>query len=242
MRSGALSCSSFIPLLSTLDSMRFKSTLGATPLRLVQYQQTCETNRAFESGDKKTATKWMTKSSREFLTENDKLRAANNPIKEERKNIAALEKRESAAHAIRNEREFNRELDRLYDAKSRRFRKSFDFFKRQGLAFFISYVVIYAGCFGCFYYILANNIVSKHAIFEMLYFLTNGAFDREKFLARVEAWDTYINFGFAFVLNEMLEILRFPMVMAVFLTFRGTFARIGRAMKKSIYRRSAPEI
>lgn len=211
-------------------------------VRLVQYQQTTETNRAVETGDKKTAMKWMTKSSREFLTENDKLRASKNPERERHKMNMAVEKRESAAHAIRSEREFHREMDMLYDSKRRRFRKTFDFFKRQGLAFFICYVFTYCACFGVFYYILANEIVSKHSIFELLFVLSNGGFDRDTFIKKLEAWDTYINFGFAFILNEMLEVVRFPLVMALFLTFRGTLTRLGRSMKTSIYRRSAPEI
>ena len=215
---------------------------GPTPPLRVQYQQSTETNRAVETGDKKTALKWMTKSSREFLTENDKLRASKNPERERHKMQMALEKKESAAHAIRNEREYHREVDMLYDSKRKRFRKTFDFFKRQGLAFFVCYVFTYCACFSIFYYILANEIVSKHSVFELLFVLSNGGFDRDTFIKRLEAWDTYINFGFAFILNEMLEVIRFPMVMALFLTFRGTIARLGRSMKTSIYRRSAPEI
>ena len=210
-------------------------------LRFVQYQQTSETNRAVESGDKKTAMKWMTKSTREYMTEEDRSRASKNPEKEKAVMWKEKEKRSTKEMYLNNEKMFETEITKLTDFKQRRFRKSFDFFKRQGFAFFVVYVATYVGALAALYIFFASDLISKSAVYEIIVG-TTGMLDREEFLNRVEAWDTYINFGFAFVLNEMLEVFRLPLVMITFFTFKPAFMKLGRGVKKSIFNRSAPEI
>eukprot|EP00164_Ancoracysta_twista_P005201 GFYU01007109.1.p1 GENE.GFYU01007109.1~~GFYU01007109.1.p1 ORF type:complete len:176 (-),score=36.30 GFYU01007109.1:41-568(-) len=175
------------------------------------------------------------------MTEEDRSRASKNPEKEKAVMWKEKEKRSTKEMYLNNEKMFETEITKLTDFKQRRFRKSFDFFKRQGFAFFVVYVATYVGALAALYIFFASDLISKSAVYEIIVG-TTGMLDREEFLNRVEAWDTYINFGFAFVLNEMLEVFRLPLVMITFFTFKPAFMKLGRGVKKSIFNRSAPEI
>lgn len=221
-----------------------------TPCRQVQYSQTSQTMNAI-NGDRKgreAALKWITRSTKEYMKEGDLKQNYAHP------SLKADLRKKGTNHSTLNHREryrevrgvaegrVERELVRIRDDRGRRWKKSFSFFKRQGRAFIFFYLVVYFGTLGVLYLGFASNILKKEAAFEYLLFFLGGYIDKEWFYERVEAWDGRINFGFAFVINEILEMVRFPLVMFVFYQLRPLIGRTHRGMRKSIFRLNAAEV
>lgn len=139
------------------------------------------------------------------------------------------------------DRTFNSEMDRFREDSGKRRTKSINFFKRQGKAFTLVYLGAYLGTLLLLYLGFASGVLKKDKAFEFIFFLFGKYIDREKFFERIEAWDSFTNFGFAFVINEMLEVFRFPLVLFTFYQCRPYLTGINRRVKASIFRFNAAE-
>lgn len=220
-----------------------------TSCRWVQYTQTSQTMNTL-NGDRRvreTGVKWVTRSTKEYMKEGD-LNQDHVPLslqadlRNKGKKRSTLEHRERYREVRGSaEARVEQELVRIRDEKGLRWKKSFSFFKRQGKAFVFFYIIAYAGTLSLLYLGFASGVLKKEAAFEYLLFFLGHYIDREWFYERVEAWEGKINFGFAFVINEFLEMLRFPLVMFVFYQLRPLIGRTHRGMRKSIFRMNAAE-
>ncbi|KPI88144.1 hypothetical protein ABL78_2777 [Leptomonas seymouri] len=214
--------------------------------RFVQFEQTSETLRGINANKRALHNRWVTKSTREYMSEADSKATVGSEAvfsKDREQRKEALEQRKERFRDVANEtdRIFDLEMDRIRDEQSRQFRKSFNFFKRQGKAFTLLYLFAYFGTLGLLYIGFASGLLQKEAAFEFVYLLLAQYMDRDMFFQRVEAWDTYTNLGFAFVINELLEIFRFPLVMFFFYQARPYLTGVNRRVKSSIFRFGASE-
>lgn len=240
---GGLSSSTTAASVPTSGAVGVFAVLWSGPAvsrRWVQFQQTSETNKGINKGNREQATKWITKSTKDYTAEATRTLTAN-PLRDKLKAQGDASRKNVNDILETSDKTFERELDRLQDTKQRRWRKSKDFFVRQGKMFVLMYVICYVSCLMLLYLGFASGKVNKEYAFGALSMLLTGFGDTESFFKRVEAWDTYINFGFAFVINEALEIVRLPFMMFTFYTFRPLIMNLGRKSRKSIFRRSAPE-
>ncbi|AYU82215.1 hypothetical protein, conserved [Leishmania donovani] len=189
--------------------------------------------------------RWVTKSTKEYMSEADSKVSKGNSLlfgaRERRRE--GMEKRKERFREVAEEtdRTFELELERMRDDKDRRWKKGFNFFKRQGKAFTLLYIVAYVAPLAILYVGFASGLLPKDAVFEFLFFFLQTFMDREMFFERVAAWDTYSNFGFAFVVNETLEFLRFPLVMFFFYQARPFLTGVNQRVKASIFRFNAAE-
>lgn len=224
--------------------------LAGAPLvitkRFVQFEQTSETMQGINTNKRALHNRWVTKSTKEYMMEADsKTTKGSDAIfskaREQRKE--AMENRKTRFRDVTSEtdRTFDLEMDRLRDDKTRRMRKGFQFFKRQGKAFTLLYLAAYFGTLSILYVGFATGVLQKEAAFEFVYLLLQQYMDRDMFFQRIEAWDTYTNFGFAFVVNEMLEFFRFPLVMFFFYQARPYLTGVNTRVKASIFRFGAAE-
>lgn len=220
-------------------------TMLYIPVRGVQFEQTSQTIGGINKKKKAQSTKWITKSTKDYMQEADKKIKGNASVTHvgrERIKESSLARRERVQEiAEEGEAKFQLEMDRIRDDNSSRWKKGFNFFKRQGKAFFLLYLTIYVGTFVLLYVGFASGLIKKEAAFEFLLLFFGSYMDRDNFYKRIEAWDSYINVGFAFVINEFLEVLRLPFVMMLFYQCRPLLTGVNRRVKKSIFRWNAAE-
>ncbi|EPY25378.1 hypothetical protein AGDE_11829 [Angomonas deanei] len=154
----------------------------------------------------------------------------------ERRAVRELQRQEMSQVA---EQQLEAELDRIRDDNTSRWRKSTNFFKRQGKGFLFCYLAMYVGMFSGLYFLFSSGYVRKDAAFEFVTYLFTGMIDKEKLLKRIESYDTYIDFGFAFVINEFLEFVRLPLCFFIMVTLRPLLVR--KHVRPSIFRGTAAE-
>jgi len=227
------------------------STIGTSTLsvavRTVQYQHSSETIRGINTKKKAMTEKWVSKSTKEYMSEADSKQANQagtgllSQRREERFNLRQTRRSRHEQITTEADKVFELEMDRMRDDSDRRWRKSINFFKRQGVAFTVVYIASYLGMLIILYLGFASGYIKKDGVVDFMALFLSHSVDRELFYQRVEAFDTYINFGFAFVVNEMLEMVRLPLVMVVFYQFRPYLTGVNRRIKKSIFRWGASE-
>lgn len=214
-----------------------------TATRGVQFEQTSEALRGVNKGRRATAAPWVTKSTKDYMSEADsKSRGASSLASQRREEMKenSLKRRERfKTISEETDRIFDLEMDRIREDTNKRWKKGWDFFKRQGKAFTILYVSTYVGMLMLLYAGFASGFLKKEAALEVVLFFLQSYIDRDKFYARIAAWSTYVDFGFAFVLNEMLEVARFPFVMFTFYQFRPYLTGVNARVKASIFSRRA---
>ncbi|KAG8347990.1 hypothetical protein ERJ75_000329900 [Trypanosoma vivax] len=218
-------------------------SLGAlsVALRFVQFEQTSATLRGINKKNRDVAAPWITKSTKDYMSESDSHVASINPVKDRLQRDSKMRRDRFVQLSEETDRIFDLEMDRMKYDEARRWRKGVEFFKRQGIAFTVLYICAYFGCLIGLYVGFSTGILKKEAAYEFMFFFLCGYVDREWFYMRVEAWGTYVNMGFAFVINEMLEMFRLPFMIYTFYTFRPFFTGVNRRVKASIFRRCAPE-
>ncbi|RNF25330.1 uncharacterized protein Tco025E_02353 [Trypanosoma conorhini] len=244
----SLSCSTTaLRLPASRRVLPLSNTCGSCPgafliaVRCVQYEQTSATLRGINKKNRAMAAPWITKSTKDYISENDAQATAVNPTKERLLRNSKERKDRFARIAEETDRVFDSEMDRMRDYNVRRWRKGIAFFKRQGLGFTLLYISAYLGCLVALYIGFATGILRKETAYEYMFFFLGGYVEKEWFYTRVEAWGKYVDFGFAFVINEMLEFFRFPFIMYTFYTFRPYLTRVNRRVKASIFRWNAAE-
>ena len=232
-----------------------------------QYQMTAEVNQAINGGvmrrrsddpkGRMVATRWMTKSTKEFMTEGDAALTSASPT--ESTAVASHAPAESQAPAAApgrakqmwlNLQQLSKEIEdeyylerkRLETFDKRRWRKNMELVKRQGVAFIIVYVATYIFCFVALYLAFATGWAKKENAFECWMMAAQGCVDRDNFYEAVERWDTYINVGFAFAINEMMEVWRFSMVFFVYAAMRKKTIKwaYGAKSRPTLFRQFAP--
>lgn len=131
------------------------------------------------------------------------------------------------------------ELDRMHDDTGKQYQKSINFFKRQGKDFILTYVITYVVCLVGFYLCFATGLVPKEHVFNYIFLTFRNYINRDDFYSRIERWDTYINCGFAFVVNEVVEVIRFPIVCTLYFQIKAK-RKANIQMRPSIFKTSAP--
>lgn len=246
-RPSSIAAGAASPLMSSSSSISITSSSSSSHtaltqcFRFVQFEQTSQTIGGINKKDRAAATRWITKSTKDYMAEAARVTTAN-PMKDKLKAVGDDKKQFVQEVQDNADKVFDLELNRLQDYKQRKWKKSRDFFKRQGFAYTCLYLVAYFGCLLLFYIGFATGYLSKELAFGATTMMFQGWISNEEFYSRVEAWDTYINFGFAFVINESIEILRFPLVFFTYYTFRPMILGFfGRKTTKSMFRRAAAE-
>ncbi|KPA81089.1 putative mitochondrial hypothetical protein [Leptomonas pyrrhocoris] len=235
---------------STSSRIRATATASSvhvlTSKRFVQFEQTSETMQGINTNKRALHNRWVTKSTKEYMSEADSKTSKGSTTvfsknREQRREALARRKERFREVTDETDRIFDLEMDRIRDDQSRRFKKGFNFFKRQGKAFTLLYLFAYFGTLGVLYLGFASGLLHKEAAFEFMFLFLGQYLDREMFFQRVEAWDTYTNLGFAFVINELLEFIRFPLVMFFFYQARPYLTGVNQRVKSSIFRFWSPE-
>lgn len=219
----------------------FQSGAFLLAVRCVQYEQTSATLRGINKKNRALATPWITKSTKDYMSEADAQVTSVNSRKEKLLRASKERKDRFVRVAEETDRVFDAEMDRMRDYNVRRWRKGINFFKRQGLGFTLLYVFAYLGCLVAIYIGFATGLIRKEAAYEFMFFFLGGYVDKEWFYVRVGAWGKYVDFGFAFVINEMLEVFRLPFMLYTFYTFRPYLTGVNRRVKASIFRWNAAE-
>ncbi|CCW60885.1 unnamed protein product [Phytomonas sp. EM1] len=213
--------------------------------RDVQYVHSSETLSGINKRKRNLNTKWVTKSTKEYMQEVDgKVHSASSILTtrwDKQNDVSAQRKAQLKKIREESARAFQNELDRIDEDNSRRWRKGYNFFKRQGWPFVILYLSAYFVTWFALYIGFATGFLKKEAAFDYMFLLIGSYVSRDLFYQRIEAWDSYVNVGFAFVINEMLEIFRFTLVLAMFLEFRRFFTGAKKNIKPSIFRMGAAE-
>ncbi|CAM40780.1 conserved hypothetical protein [Leishmania braziliensis MHOM/BR/75/M2904] len=232
------------------SSSDIQSVVAASPFlvnskRFIQFEQSSDTLLGVNKNKRSMHHRWVTKSTKEYMSEADSKVSKGNSLlfsaREHRR--GGMERKRERLREVTEEsdRTFELELDRMREDKERRWKKGFNFFKRQGKAFTLLYLVAYVAPLTVLYVGFASGLLPKDAAFEFLFFFLQSFMDRDMFFERIEAWDTYTNFGFAFVVNETLEFLRFPLVMFFFYQTRPYLTGVNHRVKASIFRFNAAE-
>jgi len=157
------------------------------------------------------ATAWATKSTKEFMSEvNRQSPPPLAPVAGDTVTAApSLKGLPVDAEKFPVAHKLQQDVRRLENFDRRRWRKNFEYMRRQGTGFVILYALIYVGWFAGLYICFSLNYIPKEDAYNLcVIFLESFMIDKEEFYERVEAWDTYINLGFAFVINELLEPFR----------------------------------
>lgn len=206
-----------------------------TSSRVVQFRQTTDTTSALHDSDPHRAAKWVVKSTKDMMSEAN--RDAFEQLEKDEKYKFALSKR----FEDQSTQQLVEDINRISHFKESRVKKNFNIMKRLGIIFVIMYGAVYVGCLVGIYFVLAKKLIRKETLFE----IASGWFgmDQELFLARVEEWDSMINFGFAFCLNEALEPFRLLILLPTFLYCKNATNVLTRRFgKRSFFRRSAGEV
>ncbi|KAG5469505.1 hypothetical protein LSCM1_02728 [Leishmania martiniquensis] len=242
---GSLDVSSHNGSSSDGQSVAAASLFLVNAKRFVQFEQTSETLLGINKKKRAMHNRWATKSTKEYVSEGDSKASKGNSLlfsaRDRRREGVDRRKEHMRDILEESNRAVELELDRIREDRGRRWKKGLNFFKRQGKAFTLLYMVAYVVPLAMFYVGFAIGVLPKEAVFEFLFFFLQRFTDREVFFERVEAWDTYSNFGFAFVVNETLEFVRFPLVVFFFYQARPFLTGVNQRVKASIFRFNAAE-
>ena len=218
------------------------STLGKVQVRNVQYQRTSELGKALNTRDEEKARQWIVKSTREF-NKPTKFNAAGKAVgtkeevSEKAKAMANDQRRQADLAFMEADKFMKLELERIFDFKKGRVEKYKEFWQRHGIGFACIYGCLYIAGLFAFWIMLHNKIIDKHSMFEVIFTLSYGTIEREPFFRRVDQWGDYIDFGFAFTLNELLDLIRLPICLGLFWCFR----RMIINYKPGLFKLNAPE-
>ncbi|CAJ1992219.1 hypothetical protein conserved [Leishmania donovani] len=99
-------------------------------------------------------------------------------------------------------------------------RRAWRVFKSEGTDFSIFYLPFYGGTFVFFYFAFAMGLMRKEAILDYVLSWMGDRVDRAKLNARIAAWNSWANLGFAIAINELVEVARLPVVFALYYVMR----------------------
>lgn len=195
-------------------------------VRHTQFRKTSEQLGAINAG-KDATQKWVTKTTADYAALSNKATASVGAADADTQVREMMKQAEDSVARVKNFRK-----DRVGRYKY--------YFGQYGRGFLITYGFFYLVCLAAIYWSCRTRRMDKVQLFEFVFSLNLGSIDREAFFERVLQWDNYIDFGFAFLLNEMLDMWRLPFCMGIFWQFRKILARHQRH-DSSIFRWQAPE-
>jgi hypothetical protein len=205
--------------------------------RGVQFRKTSEMNVAINTG-KKEATKWVTKSTADFAKSTAAAKEAGLKPNDERSKSVAKADNAEVEQRMKDIREWTDiQTTRISTFRTGRNKRFGERFATYGAGFIVVYAIVYVAFFAVIFIAINTGYVSKFALFEMLYGVMGGMFEREDFFERVSKWENYIDFGFTFVLNELLDVVRVPISAGMYFFCRKAVTRF----KPSIFRWHSPE-
>lgn len=117
-------------------------------------------------------------------------------------------------------------------------------FKSEGKDFSLFYLPFYPATFVLLYVAFAVNALHKESVLDYVLSFMGDYVDRKKMYARIEAWNTWANLGFAFVINELLEVVRFPAVVVLYYALKPYSTYFARWLQKGMrhFRRSKSKV
>lgn len=101
-------------------------------------------------------------------------------------------------------------------------------FKSEGTDFSIFYLPFYGGTFVFFYFAFATGLMRKEAILDGVLSWMGDRVDHAKLHARIAAWNSWANLGFAIAINELVEVVRLPVVFVLYYAMRPHSNRFAR--------------
>ncbi|KPA81090.1 hypothetical protein ABB37_04448 [Leptomonas pyrrhocoris] len=122
-------------------------------------------------------------------------------------------------------------------------RRKWHSFKSEGKDFSLFYLPFYPATFVILYVAFVTNALHKESILDCVLDCMGDYVDRGKMYARIEAWNTWANLGFAFVINELLEVVRFPVVVLLYYAMKPYSTRFANWVRKVMrrFRRAKPK-
>lgn len=99
-------------------------------------------------------------------------------------------------------------------------RRAWRAFKSEGTDFSIFYLPFYIGTFVFFYFAFSMGLMRKEAILDYVLSWMGDRVDRAKLHTRIAAWNSWANMGFAIAINELVEVVRLPMVFVLYYVMR----------------------
>lgn len=210
-------------------------TTGQT--RLVQFRKTTEMNTAINSG-KKAADKWVTKSTADYAAKTDTAVAAGVLASDGTSRSMAARTTAATNRATEMMAWSDAQVSRISDFNTARRRRYASFSMRYGWTFLVVYIVVYFFFLGTIWLILRWGLIDMLSFFEATYCLMSGHIDRPAFFETLEEWGDWTNLGFAFLLNEALDVVRVPMTIALWWTFRRGLIR---AKTNTVFRWNSTE-
>jgi hypothetical protein len=194
--------------------------------RFSQFRKTSEMNIALNSG-RKTAEKWVTKSTADYAAKTDVAIEAGVVGGD------AMRKREVKARKVAADRRSQElqawqesQVSRIEEFQAARRRRYATFTARFGWTLIIVYVIVYVGMLVFMWSLLRSGAIDMMSIFEATYCFISGHVDRPSFFEKLEEWGDYTNLGFAFMLNELLDVVRVPVTLALWWMFRKGLIRM----------------
>jgi hypothetical protein len=194
--------------------------------RAVQFRKTSDMNTALNSG-RKSAEKWVTKSTADYAAKTD------DAIEAGVVGGDAQRKREVKARKVAADRRAQElqawqesQVGRMEDFQAARRRRYASFSLRFGWTFILVYVVVYVAMLGFLWALLRSGAIDMLSIFEATYCFISGHLDRPSFFERLEEWGDYTNLGFAFMLNELMDVIRVPVALGLWWMFRRALIRM----------------
>ena len=193
--------------------------------RLVQFRKTSEMNTALNKG-RNSAEKWVTKSTADYAAKTeDAIDAGVIGGDAQRKREVKARKVAADRHAQELQAWQESQVARIEDFQSARRRRYATFTTRYGWTFILVYVIVYLAVLGCLWVILRSGVIDMMSLFEATYCFISGHVDRPGFFEKLEEWGEYTNLGFAFMINEMLDVVRVPLTLAFWWMFRKALIR-----------------
>lgn len=207
--------------------------------RGTQWERTCGTNQAVNSGDLHAAAKWISRSTKDFAAASTSASGSQNTKNgigdlEKLKLNGSIQRAGVLSEALQLARE---EIAKITDFNEAKRQKIRGLFVRHGKLFILIYIVAYLGMFALFFVGTKAALFTRRTAFECVQAIAQDV-DRESFFARVEGWGVYANVGFAFCLNEVAEVFRLPVVIVAYFILKRF---MHRTPHHSIFRFNAPQ-
>ncbi|KPI88145.1 hypothetical protein ABL78_2778 [Leptomonas seymouri] len=116
-------------------------------------------------------------------------------------------------------------------------------FKRESADFSLFYLPFYPATFLALYVAFVMDALHKESILDCVLGLMGDCVDHKKMHARIQSWNTWVNLGFAFVINELLEVVRFPVVVVLYYVTKPYSTYFSNWLRKAMrrFRRAPPK-
>lgn len=108
--------------------------------------------------------------------------------------------------------------------------------KSEGKDFTIFYTPFYIATFIFLYAAFATGTLHKEKLLEFVLSYMGSWVDREALQKRIAAWDAWVNLGFAVAINELIEVVRLPVVFFLYYVTKPYSNHLARWLARSARR------